>query len=171
MADDEQTLVARIATDDQEALRILYTRYRPRLWRYPWRRLNGDAEAVEDAMRETWLAAWRGAPGYQPHGQAAAWIFRIAHRHVSHLRRDNTRTLEGQAHPHALDSADDELISAINATNSHEERVLDRLALVEALRTLSPAHREVIVRSWNSSSIMASRSPRSPRFSTSPLAR
>jgi len=144
MADDEQALVARIAADDQEALRILYTRYRPRLWRYLWRRLDGDAGAVEDAMQETWLAVWRGAPGYQPRGQVAAWIFQIAHRHVAHLRRDTSRALEGRLRPRALDAEDDELLSAVNETGSHEERVLDRLALVEALRALSPAHREVL---------------------------
>jgi len=104
MADDEQALVARIAADDQEALRVLYTRYRPRLWRYLCRRLDGDAEAVEDALQETWLAVWRGAPDYQPRGQVAAWIFQIAHRHVAHLRRDNARTLEGRIHPRALDT-------------------------------------------------------------------
>jgi RNA polymerase sigma-70 factor (ECF subfamily) len=144
MADDEQALVARIAADDQEALRILYTRYRPRLWRYLWRRLDGDAEAVEDALQETWLAIWRGAPGYRPHGLVAAWIFQITHRHVAHVRRDNARTLEGRLRPRALDSEDDELLSAVYETGSHEERVLDRLALVEALRALSPAHREVL---------------------------
>jgi RNA polymerase sigma-70 factor, ECF subfamily len=144
MADDEQALVARIGADDQEALRILYTRYRPRLWRYLWRRLDGDAEAVEDALQETWLAIWRGAPGYRPRGQVAAWIFQITHRHVAHVRRDNARTLEGRLRPRALDSEDDELLSAVYETGSHEERVLNRLALVEALRALSPAHREVL---------------------------
>jgi RNA polymerase sigma-70 factor, ECF subfamily len=142
--DDEQALVARIAVDDQDALHILYTRYRPRLWRYLWRRLDGDVEAVEDAMQETWLAVWRGAPGYQPRGQVAAWIFQIAHRHVAHLRRATSRALEGRLRPRALDAEDDELLSAVNETGSHEERVLDHLALVEALRALSPAHREVL---------------------------
>ena len=143
-ADDDQAVVTRIAADDQEALRILYTRYRPRLWRYLWRRLDGDTEAVEDALQEIWLAVWRGAPGYRPKGQVAAWIFQIAHRHVAHLRRDGARTLEGRLHPHALDTEDDELLYAVYEAGSHEEHVLDRLALVEAVRMLSPAHREVL---------------------------
>ncbi len=95
-------------------------------------------------MQETWLAIWRGAPGYRPYGLVAAWIFQIAHRHVAHVRRDNARMLEGRLRPRALDSEDDELISAVYETGSHEERVLDRLALAEALRALSPAHREVL---------------------------
>ncbi len=143
-ADDEQALVARVATGDQDALRILYTRYRPRLWRYLWRRLDGDTEAIEDALQETWLAIWRGARGYRPRGQVAAWIFQIAHRHLAHLRRDAARRPEGWLHPRALDAEDDEPLSAFSQTSSHEERVLDQLALIEALRALSSAHREVL---------------------------
>src|SRR4051794_19902188 len=108
MADDEQALVARIAADEQEALRILYTRYRPRLWRYLWRRLDGNTGAVEDVLQETWLAVWRAAPGYRPEGEVAAWIFQIAHRHVAHLLRDNARRPEGRLHPRALAADEDE---------------------------------------------------------------
>jgi RNA polymerase sigma-70 factor, ECF subfamily len=144
MADDEQTLVARIARDDQEALCILYTRYRPRLWRYLWRRLDGNVGAVEDAMQETWLAVWRGAPGYRPQGQVAAWIFQIAHRYIAHLRRDEARRPEGRLHSRALHPENDEALTAFCETDSHEERVVDRLTLVDALRALSPAHREVL---------------------------
>jgi RNA polymerase sigma-70 factor (ECF subfamily) len=144
MADDEQMLIMRVAAGDQDALRILYTRYRPRLWRYLWRRLDSHAEAVEDALQEIWLAVWRAAPGYRPQGQVAAWIFQIAHRHVAHLRRDNARRLEGRLHPHAFNCEEDEAISALHEDSSHEERVVERLTLTDALRALSPAHREVL---------------------------
>lgn len=143
MADDEQALMARIATGDQEALHDLYIRYRPRLRRYLWRRLDCDAHAVEDALQEIWLAVWRSAPNYRPRGLVAAWIFQIAQRHLAHLRRDHSRRLEGHLQLAALDSDEDEAC-AIADTSSYEQSVVDRLVLRDALRTLSSAHREVL---------------------------
>jgi RNA polymerase sigma-70 factor, ECF subfamily len=143
MADDEHALMARIAMGDQEALHKLYIRYRPRLRRYLWRRLDCNAEAVEDALQETWLAVWRSAPNYRPQGQVAAWIFQIVHRHVAHVRRDHSRRPEGHLQVAAPDSGEDDAF-AIAETGSHEQAVVDRLVLRDALRTLSSAHREVL---------------------------
>ena len=42
----DRALLAQIARGDQEALRQLYIQYRPRLRRYPWRQLDGDAGPV-----------------------------------------------------------------------------------------------------------------------------
>jgi RNA polymerase sigma factor (sigma-70 family) len=167
MADEEQTLLPRVAADDQEALRILYAHYRPRLWRYLWRRLDGDVGAVEDALQETWLAIWRGAPGYRPQGQVGAWIFQIAHRHVAHLRRDHARTLEGRLHRRALDAEvtswpplSTRLVLTRSACST--ERRSSRRCAPSRLR---------IVKFWSLSSITASRSLRSPRFSIFPSGR
>jgi RNA polymerase sigma factor (sigma-70 family) len=129
MADgDERALVARIAAGDRDALRILYTRYHPRLWRYLWRRLDGNAGAVEDVLQETWLAVWRAAPGYQPRGQVAAWIYRIAHHQAAHIRRDHARRPEGHLQSGAFEASDDEPCASEPSVFS-EQRILDRQAL------------------------------------------
>lgn len=144
MTDDEHALMAQIASGNQEALHDLYIRYRPRLRRYLWRRLECDAQAVEDALQEIWLAVWRGAPNYRLQGPVVAWIFQIAHRHVAHVRRDHARRPEGHyLQLAALDSGEDEAF-AIADTCSYEQSVVDRLVLRDALRALSSAHREVL---------------------------
>jgi RNA polymerase sigma-70 factor (ECF subfamily) len=146
MADDERTLLVRIASGDEEALHTLYTPYRPRIWRYLWRRLDGNSAAIEDALQEIWLAIWRAAPGYRPQGQVAAWVFQIAHHHVCHIWRDRQRRPEGYLAPGALDPIEEtsQPAYALLTEESHEDGVLDRLAFADALRRLSSQHREVL---------------------------
>ncbi len=144
MSDDERTLLVRIASGDEEALHTLYTLYRPRIWRYLWRRLDGNAAAIDDALQEIWLAIWRAAPNYRPQGQVAAWIFQIAHRHVCHIWRDRQRRPEGYLELGALDSISDEDAPALVHQDVFEERVVNRLAFADALRRLSSQHREVL---------------------------
>src|SRR5260370_42677805 len=64
---DDRPLIARIARRDATALERLYALYRPRLWRYLWQQLDGDAGAVEDILQEGFLAVWL-AEGYKHRG-------------------------------------------------------------------------------------------------------
>src|SRR5262245_7648295 len=114
--ESDDTLLARMAAGDQDALRDLYTRYRPRLWRYLRARLGGakgaagDVTAVDDLLQEIFLAVWNAAPGYRPHGRAAAWIFQIAHHQLGLARRALSRRPEG----HLARGGEDRPESAMN---------------------------------------------------------
>lgn len=141
--ESDDRLLARVAVGDQDALRDLYTRYRPRLWRYLRSRLDGDVTAVDDLLQEIFLAIWSAAPGYQPRGRVAAWIFRIAHHQLSHARRALFRRPEGY-----LASGDDGdgSESRINGQRpTFEDGAVERVALADALARLSSAHREVLL--------------------------
>lgn len=142
---DDSTLIARIASGQQDALSQLYTVYRPRLRRYLWHQLDADQAAVEDALQEVFLAVWRSAPSYRGEAQVTTWLFQIAHFQVLHARRYHERhpIWRSAATDAAADDDGDELDSA-DACISLEESVLDRLALEEALGRLSPAHREAL---------------------------
>lgn len=153
---DEHALVARVAGGDGQAMRLLYGMYRPRLWRYLWQQLGGDGSAVEDALQEVFLAIWRSAESFRGDAQVTTWIFRIAHYQVLHRRRDIARHPEG--HLASLDSRDDgagDLPKECDAEDdgdsvrasqreSHEDEVINRLALAAALDRLSPRHREAL---------------------------
>lgn len=153
---DEPLLVARIAAGDGQAMHLLYAAYRPRLWRYLWQQLNGDASAVEDALQDVFLAVWRSAASFRGEAQVNTWIFRIAHYHVLHRHRDAARRPEGHLAP--LDTLRDETGDPFGGNgpegdtdgrrasqqDSHEDEVLDRLALAVALDRLSPRHREAL---------------------------
>jgi RNA polymerase sigma-70 factor (ECF subfamily) len=140
--ESDDILLGRIATGDQNALRELYTGYRPRLWRYLRSRLDGDMAAVDDLLQEIFLAIWNAAPGYRPQLRAAAWIFQIAQYQLSHARRTLSRRPEGNL------VRDDEQGSNANIPiqqQTVEDDVLRRVALAESFAQLTPAHREVLL--------------------------
>lgn len=131
---DDDALVAQVATGDHEALGAWYDRYRPRLRRYLWRLLEGDAAAVEDCLQETFITIWRAAATFRGEGRVAAWLFRIANRAASHARR-----AAASRPTHPIPTSEDE--ANIVAGSSDEAEVLDRLSLHAAMQQLSPKHR------------------------------
>jgi hypothetical protein len=67
---DDDELIARVAGGDDVALRELFSRHAP--WLAARLRAVLPAPDVEDVLQETFLAAWRGAAAYAPHGTAGA---------------------------------------------------------------------------------------------------
>lgn len=131
---DEAAWLAQIALGDPQALRALYDAYRPRLRRYLWRLLAGDAAAVEDCLQETFITVWRAAATFRGEGRVAAWLFRIASRNAAHARRHSA------SHPTEQlpdDGASDPRFEDLTP----EAAILDRLSLGDALGQLSLKHR------------------------------
>ena len=144
MQADERALLAAMARGDQAALRQLYALYRPPLRRYFWQQLDGDEPAVEDALQEVFLAAWRAAGGFRGDARVSTWLYRIAHYHVLHLRRDTARRPEGHLVALARDDEDGPDWPDEPSRGAHDDEVLDRLTLEEALSRLSTRHREAL---------------------------
>ena len=78
---DDDELVARIADGDDTALRELFARHAP--WLAARLRAVLPVVDVEDALQETFLAAWRGAGGYQPQQACGGWLWGIARRQAA----------------------------------------------------------------------------------------
>ena len=89
--DDE--LVAAVAAGDRRALDLLYRRHAPWLaGRLAARTSSRDL--AEEALQDTFLAAWRGARGYHGTGGVPAWLWGIARRRLASLaRRQPQRSL------------------------------------------------------------------------------
>jgi RNA polymerase sigma-70 factor (ECF subfamily) len=86
-ARSDAELLAEVSGRDLAALRELYDRHAPWLAVRLRRRCN-DAEAVADALQDTFVAVWSEAGRYRGDGEAAAWLWGIAVRRlVSRLRR------------------------------------------------------------------------------------
>lgn len=80
-------LVRRVAAGDRNALDELYRRHAPWLTARLSRRCS-DAELVDTAIQDTFLAVWKQAGGYQPRGEVGAWIWTIGIRRlIDQLRR------------------------------------------------------------------------------------
>jgi RNA polymerase sigma-70 factor, ECF subfamily len=93
--DDE--LVAAVAAGDRHALALLYRRHAPWLaGRLAARTSSRDL--AEEALQDTFLAAWRGARAYSGTGEVPAWLWGIARRRLASLARRQPRgslSLEG----------------------------------------------------------------------------
>ncbi len=141
---DDRAILMRIARGDQEALHQLYTSYRPRLRRYLWHQLDGNDALVEEALQEVFLSIWRGAGGFRGEAQVATWLFEIAHHRAQHIRRDLARRARRVAVSLIEEAEGEEPRESLWASASHEEDVVNRLALADALAELSAQHREVL---------------------------
>ncbi|WP_427886759.1 sigma-70 family RNA polymerase sigma factor [Kribbella sp. GL6] len=112
---------------------------RESLCRYVTSILGRDSHTVEDVVQETLLRAWRLADRIDWQDRPVRmWLFRVARNLVvDHHRRS------GRAVPVGLGAG--ELEERVSQPDPAEQ-VLDRRVLVDVLRGLSPAHREVVAR-------------------------
>ena len=125
----------RSRTADDAIVAEMYRQYRVPLMSYVLRLTAGDRQHAEDVVQETMVRAWRQAdkldltePSLMP------WLVTVARRIViDDKRRRSVRPTE---------TGDDMLKNAPVADATEE--LLRKVVVTEALRTLSPAHREVL---------------------------
>jgi RNA polymerase sigma-70 factor (ECF subfamily) len=83
-ADDD--LVRAVAGGDRRALELLYRRHAAWLaGRLAARTSSRDL--AEEALQDTFVAAWRGAGAYHGTGEVPAWLWGIARRRLASLAR------------------------------------------------------------------------------------
>jgi RNA polymerase sigma-70 factor (ECF subfamily) len=58
----------------------IYKRYAPQIFRVCLGYTN-DADQAKDLVQETFIAVWKGLPGFRNQAQISTWIFRIATNH------------------------------------------------------------------------------------------
>jgi RNA polymerase sigma-70 factor (ECF subfamily) len=137
-------VLAQIAGGDEEALHQLYLAYRPRLRRYLWHQLGGDAAGVDEALQDVFLAVWRTAAGYRGEARVSTWLYQIAHYVALGARRRLARIPASLRLDAAQDDHDDAPDWADVAYDACDDTVLARLTLGDALGRLSPRHREAL---------------------------
>ena len=132
---DEQAIL-RCQDGEREAFRHLVERYKDLLYGTALLMTRNPALA-EEQVQEAFLAAWRGIKGFRPGRPFKPWVVRILVNKIVSLRR--TRALPTVP----LDDRDrpDDLPQPAEAV----EAQLDRQAIRQALASLTPDHREVIV--------------------------
>jgi len=129
----ERVLVLRCRARDGAAFEEIVARYTPRL-RYYLRKMLGEAAAVEDALQEVWLDAFRGITKLAEPGAFPAWVYRLARdRAFRELRRRR---------PHLPLEDVDVVDEAADADGFSAE---DAGRIHGALDALPPEHREVLV--------------------------
>lgn len=138
-AAEDRWLVSRVASGDEAALDALYARYRPRLRRYLWPRLDADEGLVEEALQDTFLAVWESAARFRGAAAVATWIFQIAHNIAVRTLRRGARRLD-RAPLLAAERANPSAASR----DPYAEGIVTRIAVHDALSRLSEKHRETL---------------------------
>jgi RNA polymerase sigma-70 factor (ECF subfamily) len=133
---DDRQLLARIAAQDQAALRALLMRHQVRVFRFIQRMVRNEAVA-EELTNEVFLEVWRNARNYEGRSSASTWMLSIAHhRAASALRKRREESWNEDEALQISDSGDDPEVAAQKA---------DKSALLrKCMGALSPEHREII---------------------------
>ena len=125
---------------DEDAVAAAYAAHGAEIYRFVLRGL-GDPGAAQDVVQETFLRAWRSADRYDPAlSSLRVWLFAIARNAMlDAVRASGARPWQG-----AL-ADDDQLERAARPVEDGTDRLLRGWVVEEALRRLSPEHREVLV--------------------------
>jgi RNA polymerase sigma-70 factor (ECF subfamily) len=119
---------------DEEMLRGLHDEHAAALLVFIGRLVGGDRALAEDIAQETLLRAWRRARDLPPNA-VRPWLFTTARRLVIDTHRARS------ARP--AETAEDAGTVAVSADDI--DAALDAALVMDALRSLTPAHREVLV--------------------------
>src|SRR5262249_55309745 len=83
-------LISRARAGDGDAFRALIEPYRRELQAHCYRML-GSLQDAEDALQDTWLAAWQGLGGFERPASIRTWLYRIATNRCLNARRSTSR--------------------------------------------------------------------------------
>ena len=130
-------LVARAQQGDQMAFAELYQQYRPLVYRFLRRRLDGSDEVVEDLTEDVFVKLYEKLDRYVERGLPfTAWLYRIAHNQLV----DFVRTLPR----HQAQSLDVVADVAESQATAEYRSVLDRETLEPALARLTAEQRQAV---------------------------
>lgn len=143
MSRSDSELLERSAGGDRVAFETFVTRYQAPVFRYLLS--TTDSDSAEDALQETFIAAWRNASSFRGCDSARAWVFTIARHALSRLHRRRA------GEPNRFEQFDDLDVLGCAAgwglapVEDFSTRIEDRDLLERALRSLAPEDREVLV--------------------------
>jgi RNA polymerase sigma-70 factor, ECF subfamily len=137
----DQELLSRHVDGDPEAFGALFGRHRDRLWAVALRTL-GDPEQAADALQEAMISAFRRASSYRGEAAVTTWLHRIVvNACVDQVRRARVRAAD------PLPDDTSELGTQTPAPDPPDpaERLAERTAVLDALRTLPEEQRHALV--------------------------
>jgi RNA polymerase sigma-70 factor, ECF subfamily len=122
---------------DEELVRALYSEHAGPLLRYALHLMSGDRQRAEDIVQETLLRAWQH-PKAIADRPARPWLFAVARN----LAVDSFRARK--ARPHEVGEGALELLSIPDEA----DRALESWAVADAIRSLRPEHRGVLLETY-----------------------
>jgi RNA polymerase sigma-70 factor, ECF subfamily len=131
---------ANVPADADRALRALYQEQADPLYTYVVRLLGGDRHRAKDIVQETLLRAWSRQDLNLGGTLLRPWLFRVARNLVidGHRRR--------QARPSEIDGGG--WLEGMSAEVDEIDELLSSVVVSEAVKALTPAHREVLYETY-----------------------
>src|ERR1700722_1245617 len=128
---------SREISSDEDLIRALYAEHAAPLLRYAMHLMNGDRQRAEDIVQETLLRAWQH-PEAIADRPARPWLFAVARN----LAVDSFRARK--ARPHEVGEGALEVLPGPDDA----ERALESWAVADALATLRPEHKRVLLETY-----------------------
>ena len=140
---EDRSLIDGISRHDLESLDALYSRYGGPVYALALRMLR-DPGASEEVTQDTFFNVWRRANSYRSdRGSVTGWLFSIAHhRAIDELRK---RSRERGRVQYGLDLANRPSESRSDDPSECAALQFEGSCITEALTTLRPEQREVVV--------------------------
>jgi len=133
------TRAADARAESEAGLRALYDAHAPALLGYALRLTDGDRMRAEDIVQETLVRAWRHLDQLDDdRAPIRPWLFTVAQRLAIDAHRAR------RARPTEVGDALLEVLPGLDEL----EHTLDRIIVTDALDSLSPEHRAVIVETY-----------------------
>jgi RNA polymerase sigma-70 factor (ECF subfamily) len=124
---------------EDDLVRGLYEQHGGPLFGYVVRLTNGDRQLAEDIVQETLFRAWRSAEKLSDDASSLRpWLFTVARRLVIDGQRSK------KVRPQEVGAQVLELLP----TPDDLDRTLSAMTVIDALQSLSEAHREVLVETY-----------------------
>jgi RNA polymerase sigma-70 factor (ECF subfamily) len=128
---------SRRMSSDEELVRALYDEHAAPLLRYAVHLMSGDRQRAEDIVQETLLRAWQH-PEAIAGRPARPWLFAVARN----LAIDSYRAR--RARPNEVGEGALEVMAAPDQA----ERALESWAVADALSSLRPEHKRVLLETY-----------------------
>jgi len=135
---DERALVITAQQGDRDAFRLLYERYRDRVYNFIFYSI-GDQLRAEDILQMVFVKIFRGLPGFRFESSLSTWIYRIALNEC--LNQQRKRGLQQVPFETLLGSDEEPSAAATDLQHAEAER---REIVHRALMELSPKLRSVV---------------------------
>ncbi|MFF2959112.1 sigma-70 family RNA polymerase sigma factor [Streptomyces sp. NPDC057963] len=127
-------------TTDERTLADLQREHGPALFHFLLGLTFGDRQRAEDLLQETLVRAWQHPEAFDaPYESMRPWLFTVARRLAIDARRSR------QARPAEVGDA---VLEAAASEEDTAEAAVSALDVRDAIRTLSPEHRAVLVQMY-----------------------
>ncbi len=133
---EEIAWLHRIENGDKAALKLMYQRFAPRIFRFVMRMIKNEAIA-EELVNDVMLEIWNNAAKFEGRSAASTWILGIARfRTLNAIRGKKIDTVELSQAPEAVDEQQD------TSRGKSQEQLRNQLR--ETIARLSDEQREVV---------------------------